>query len=359
MSALRAFADEEIRQRKPSAVVVGAGAIGSVLAATLWRAGVSVEVLTKPAEAAELAAREGITVEGVGLGVGFTARPKVVSAADDLSDRPDCVFLATKATHVGGAAREVLPKLGPGSTVVVMQNGVCEEEVGGIVGPERVVSCTVRWGATLTRPTTSRRTSRGGFTVGRLDGSLSPEDAGLAAAARLLRECAPVELTSNVLGVRYAKLVLNACLTTLGAVSGLSLGGILARRAGRRAFIRVATEAVDVATALGVRLEMMDGISVNWLCVRPERGHVLRQRLRAELVLRLVASLRGGIVSSSLQSLRRGEPTEIDYLNGHVVRKAGEVGVEVPVNASLVRIVKEIERGERGIGPRNLALPLR
>jgi 2-dehydropantoate 2-reductase len=343
---------------KPSAVVVGAGAIGSVLAATLWRAGVGVEVLTEPVEAAELAAREGITVEGVGLGAGFTARPRVVSEAEGLSEGPDCVFLATKAIHVAAAARDVLPRLGPGSAVVVMQNGFCEEEVAGIVGPERVVSCTVRWGATLTGPTASRRTSRGGFTVGRLNGRLDPEDTGLGDAARLLRECAPVELTSNVLGVRCAKLVLNACLTTLGAASGLGLGDILARRAGRRAFIRVATEAVDVFTALGVRLEMMDGISVSWLCVRPERGHILRQRLRAELVLRLIASLRGGIVSSSLQSLRRGEPTEIDYLNGHVVRKAGEVGVEVPANASLVRIVKEIERGERGICPRNLALPV-
>jgi 2-dehydropantoate 2-reductase len=60
------------------------------------------------------------------------------------------------------------------------------------------------------------------------------------------------------------------------------------------------------------------------------------------------------VKSSSLQSLERGRKTEIDYLNGYVVRKAKEVGVEVPVNEAVVRLVKEIEEGRRSIDPRNL-----
>ena len=192
--------------------------------------------------------------------------------------------------------------------------------------------------------------------MGRLQGGL---DAPLMRAAGVLRACAPVRVTSNIVGARYAKLVFNSCETTLGAVSGLTLRGILASRAGRELFLRTATEVIDVAHALGVRLEAMDGFRVTWLYVDPEtvKKDFSLDRVLKELALRALAWLRGGVVSSSLQSLRRGEPTEIDYLNGHVVRKAAELGIPVPVNEHLVRRVREIERGTRPIGPWNLQRP--
>ena len=340
--------------------VMGAGAVGSVLSATLWRAGVRVEVVSKPEKAAELAAREGIRVEGAGIGRTFTARPRVVADATELSGRPDVVLLATKATDVIAASREILPMLGPRTTVVVMQNGLCEEAVAEVVGDGRIVGCTVQWGATLVGPAHSRRTSRGGFTVGRLGGGGGGGlDSPLMRAADVLRACAPVRVTSNIVGARYAKLVVNSCETTLGAVSGLTLRDTLALRAGRELFLRTATEVIDVARALGVRLEPLDGFRVTWLYVDPaifEKQFSLDRGLK-ELALRTLAWLRGGVVSSSLQSLRRGEPTEIDYLNGHVVRKAAGVGIPVPVNERLVRMVREIERGARPIGPWNLQRP--
>ena len=341
--------------RPPRVLVVGAGAVGSVLAASLWRAGVPVEVLTKPVQAAEAAARDGLSVGGVGFETRFAARPTVTAQAGDLQ-RPDCVFLATKALHVAGALEEIGPKLGTQSIVVVMQNGYCEEEVAEIVGPERVVSCTVRWGATLASPTRSVRTSAGGFTIGRLQRAGDGVDETLLTVAGLLETCAPVRVTPNVLGARYSKLVLNACMTTIGAVTGLRLRDILARPAGREMFIRAATEGVRTFRALGVRLEHVDGLNLSWLCVEPGRKWPELRRARAEFALRVLRLLRGGILSSSLQSLRRGERTEIDYLNGYIVRKAREVGLDAPVNALLAERVHEIERGEREIGPHNLGL---
>ena len=100
----------------------------------------------------------------------------------------------------------------------------------------------------------------------------------------------------------------------------------------------------------------MDGLDPRWLCVEPGSKWRELRRARAEFALRVLRLMRGGILSSSLQSLQRGELTEIDYLNGHIVRKAREVGLEAPVNALLVERVREIERGAREIGPHNLAL---
>lgn len=340
---------------KARALIVGGGAIGSVLAASLWRAGVPVEVLTKPAEAAEAAARDGFIVGGVGFDGDVTMTPKFTADAAELTDAPDCIFLATKAIHVAGALDELGPKLESASAVIVMQNGFCEEEVAQVVGADRIVSCTVRWGATLHGPTRSERTSAGGFTIGLLDGRVDGEM--LETVVRMLETCAPVEITDNVLGMRHAKLVLNACFTTLGAVSGLRLRQILGKPAGRKMFVRVATEGVAVFRSMGVRLPKVDGLDLCWLCVPEGKKWRNMRRLRARVVLMALSVLRGGILSSSLQSLDRGEKTEIDYLNGYIVKKAVEAGLRVPVNELLVQRVKEIEAGEREVGPKNLILP--
>ena len=344
---------QEAEPVHPTALVVGAGAIGSILAATLWRAGVPVEVLTKPAEAAADADRDGLLVSGVGLKE-FTARPMVTADPEKLAELPECIFLTTKAVHVMDALEEIRPKLGRDSTLVVMQNGFCEDDVAAVVGRQRVISATVRWGATLKSTTASERTSAGGFAVGKLDASAEVR---LRKVVALLEHCAPVEVTANVLGARYSKLVLNCCMTTLGAVSGLPLRGILALENGREMFLRVATEGVFLFRSLEVRLEKVDGLNLSWLSVRADKKWPRLRWLRARIALRLLSLLRGKIVSSSLQSLRRGEPTEIDYLNGYLVRKGEEIGLDLPANEHLVRLVKEIEAGDREIGPENLTLP--
>jgi 2-dehydropantoate 2-reductase len=339
---------------RSSALVIGAGAIGTVVAAHLWRAGVAVEVLTKPADAAEHADAHGIVTSGVG-GT-FTAHPHVVSDASRLSIDPDVVFLGTKAIHVAAALGEVMPRLRPETAVVVMQNGFCDEEVAGIVGRERTISCIVKFGASLVGRGRSRRTSRGGFVIGSYDEARGPDARRVAAIASMLSSVAPVTITGNVLGVRHAKLIFNSCASTLGAICGRNLRGILADRSGREAFLRIATEAIDVFLAMGVRLEPIDGLPMTLLhlgSTRLPRGSG-RPRVVAEFVVRLIGALRGEIVSSMLQSIARGEQTEIEYLNGYIVRTARTVGVSVPVNERAIEMVAQISAGRRASALRNL-----
>jgi 2-dehydropantoate 2-reductase len=274
-----------------------------------------------------------------------------------LAVTPRAVFLATKAVHVAGALAELEPHLAPDTAVVVLQNGFCDDEVAARVGRERVVSCTVNWGATLLGHGHSRRTTRGGFTVGRLDGRMDTGDPMLDMVTTMLGACSPVRVTDNIVGSRHAKLVFNACASTPGGIAGVDLRGLLTSRAGREVFLRAATEAVNVFLAMGIRLGRVDALRVTWLHVGRDGygGRAGVPRLIAELAARVIAWIRGGMVSSVLQSLRRGERTEIDYLNGYIVAKATEVGVPVPVHERLVRAVDEITRGERAIGMPNLA----
>jgi len=337
-----------------TAIVAGAGAIGIVLGARLFRDGVPVEIFTKPPDHAALANSAGIVAEGIGGRV--EARPKVVSDASRLTPQPDVVFLAMKAIHIRAALDELAPVLGPRTTVVVMQNGYCEDIVAEIVGRERVVSCTVKWGASLLGPTRSIRTSHGGFVLGTLDGDDEHSSPALRSVAGMLRPSWPVLVTPNVVGIRHAKLIFNACATTLGAVCGLNLRGVLSSRAGRTAFLTTATEGIDVFQAMGIKLEPLDRLPMTLL----HTGHARRDGgfsfplLVAELVVRLIAWRRGTILSSMLQSMRRGEPPEIEYLNGYIVRKGAAAGVPTPFNARLVDVVEQIARGERDVTPRNL-----
>jgi 2-dehydropantoate 2-reductase len=336
------------------AVVAGAGAIGTVLGAHLWRTGVPVELFTKPAADADRANRDGILAEGVGGRV--EAKPKVVSESAELTPKPDAVFRAMKAIPVKPALAELEPILAPHTAIVVMQNGYCEDMVSEIVGAERVISCTVKWGASLLGPGHSVRTSHGGFVLGTLSGATEDASAALLTVASMLRPAWPVLVTPNVQGIRHAKLIFNACATTLGAVCGLNLRGILSSRAGRRAFLRTATEGIDVFQAMGIKLEPLDKLPMTLLHTGPprERGAFSFPLLVAEMVARLISWRRGSILSSMLQSLRRGEDPEIEYLNGYIVRKGRNVGVPTPFNERLCRVIGEIAAGIRPIEPRNL-----
>ena len=116
--------------------------------------------------------------------------------------------------------------------------------------------------------------------------------------------------------------------------------------------MRIYQEVTDTASGLGIRLER---IAVNpRLLYLPTRAGGLR-RFYKDMLVRLVGRKYRDLRSSSLQSLERGRKTEIDYLNGYVVNKAREVGVEVPLNQRLVRFIKQIENGERTIAERNIA----
>jgi len=126
---------------------------------------------------------------------------------------------------------------------------------------------------------------------------------------------------------------------------------LLGNRRARAAFLGIYREVLDTATALGIRPE---AIAMDpWRLYLPSNAGLLRRTLM-DLLMRIVGLKYRNLKSSSLQSLERGRKTEVRYLNGHVVERAAQVGVPVPLNAALVRLIEEIEAGARPIAPANL-----
>jgi 2-dehydropantoate 2-reductase len=327
-------------------LIIGAGAIGGTLGALLSRAGCDVTFLTKTEEAAAEIRSRGMTVHGV-RGT-FTARPRAEARADELSGPYHAVMAAVKAYDLAGALGPALSLIPRDCPVVSLQNGICVEELEALVGPHRAVGCVVGYGATMHGNAEVELTSEGEMVIG----CRAPWAQGQLAELRDLVSLAfPTMITEDILASLYSKLIINSCITTLGALSGRTLGWMLRRRAYRTVFITIMREAMAVARVARIAVPPYAG-RLDYEAFL--RGEGMLADMRRHLVLRVMGMKYRRLKSSSLQSLERGRPTEVDSFNGYVVQRARALGVAAPLNERLTAMVHEIEKGRRRIEPANM-----
>lgn len=329
--------------------VVGCGGIGGVIAASLSRAGHRVTAITGSAAIAGALVEHGYRLRDLDGGEWSSpaTRPPLIAAADDPARRYDLCVLATQSTTLEAALSSVQPQLVDGAAVVCCQNGLPEERAASLVGSQRVVGCVVGWGASMIAPGHYRRTSKGGFTLGR-PSPLAPDP---AAIAGLLAAVSPARVTDDLAAVRWSKLAINCATSTLGAVGGDTLGRLLRQRFVRRLALEVFAEVMAVARASGVDPAPVGGtLDIERVAITPgERAQRLGSPslLWKHSLLFAVGLKFRRMRSSMLYALERGRPPEIDHLNGELVRRGAALAVPVPVNTALVEAVGAIRRGEK------------
>ncbi len=331
--------------------VVGVGAIGGVSAAILTRAGYDLELVCKHGEIVERALSPGLHVSGM---IGDLRVPvKAVKNTTDLSGPKDVIFLATKATEAVSAAQELRKFLHKDSMLVSMQNGICEEALASAIGRERVIGCVVGWGATMHGPAELEMTSGGEFVIGNID---HVSDQRLLGIQDMLEKIVPARISENIMGELYSKLIVNSCINSLGVLTGLHLGQLLAIKKVRHIFLGIMREAMTVADAMKIKVEPGGGGKLDYYEFLASNGRIAE--LKRHLFIRVIGFNNRRLKSSSLQSLERGRKTEIDYLNGYICKQARKVGVSTPTNDAVVAMIKEIERGSRGLSLENLYDPV-
>lgn len=335
---------------QPRIAVIGAGAIGGVVACRLAREHPEMQVACKHQRIASLARDPGARV--FGLGGESRTRLNAVARIEEITGPLDLVFLTTKAGDAVPAAQRLLPLLKETSWVVSLQNGISEEALARVLGPDRVVGCVVGWGGTHHAPAELEVTSPGGLVIGAW-GRAQPER--LAALQDMMQAVAPTRVSDNIRGELFSKLVVNACINPLGALTGQSLGRLLASHRTRSLFTQVMRETMAVAHALGIKVEPAGGGKLDFH--RMIEGQSWLAGLRRHGVVCLVGLKYRRIRSSSLQSLERGRPSEMPYLNGYICEQGQRTGVPTPLNQALVDMVAQIEAGQRDITPANLDDP--
>jgi 2-dehydropantoate 2-reductase len=323
-------------------LIIGTGAIGGVCAAILAKNNFDTTVVCKYPDLAVKIKEQGLKISGI-KGAMQIKMPAVASI-NELTDKYDIVLHATKATDMLPAAKELLPFLHENSKVLSMQNGICEDALAEIVGRERTVGCVVGWGATMHAPAELEMTSGGEFVIGTLKGSSKEH---LTEIQKMLSLIVPVEISEDIIASLYSKLIINSCITSLGAVCGLYLGEMLSRKKIRNLFIEIMREAMLIADAMKMKIPpYANKIDYYRFLKKPGFfGNFYRH-----LLIRIIGFKYRRLKSSMLQSLERGNKTEIDFLNGYIVQKGQELGVQTPVNSKIVAMIKEIERGKRKIG---------
>jgi 2-dehydropantoate 2-reductase len=312
--------------------IIGAGAVGCGLGFLLNRAGPEVTLIGRADQVEAIRAR-GLRVEG------YAGEQTVkIQAAERLDFKPDLVLLAVKTQDVVGALRENLAYL-TGTSVVTMQNGVRSDDlVAGLLPKDRIISAVVLLHANYLAPGSVTLMYEGGLIVGRPFG---PRDSLLEEAVEILNQATPTRISDNIRGAHWLKLItnLNNALPALidGTFHQVYGDPFLASLA-----IRIMREGLKTVRKAGLRLESLPDVSVGLTRL----VNFLPIKLAAKVAAARVDRMKTPwpLLGSTLQSLRRNRPTEIDYLNGEVVELGKKTGTPAPLNARIVELVHQVEQ---------------
>jgi len=333
------LAPATVRDHPPRILVVGAGAIGGVIAAKLMRAGHDVTALDANQEHVALLRSPGLRIEEPD-GPSVVPIPAIADMAS-LRAPFDFALLTLKAPAIEPVLTGLVSRR-LADTFVSLGNGLIQPRVEAITGPERLIIGIIEWGATNLGPGHVAHTTVAPIILGRggSAGSVS-----LDRLAAVLDSVAPIVVSDNIDGQVWAKLLLNSTFSGLGAVSGLTYAQAMAEPSIERLAYELWTEGHDVARAAGIRLGDVAGIRPADLAVHAEADRPRAASALAALLVRL-----GPTKASMLQDLERGSPTEVDVINGAVAAQADALGLPAPLNKRVVELVHECERGSRHPG---------
>jgi 2-dehydropantoate 2-reductase len=312
--------------------IIGAGALGGTFAALLGRAAHSVEVTARGSSL------EVLRAEGIRLSGGYGEVHARVAVVERLSSGVgfELVLVCTKAQDAASAIAANGAAI-DGAPVVVVQNGLEGVDTAARLLPRSpCVGMLSMIAANYTEPGHVRVTATAESYLGRGDG---PADDTSRRLARLLSEAVPVIAIDDFRGAQWTKLVVNM-VNAVPAIVGRDLRAVTSDPGLLRVMAASMRECARVGIARGVRFGSLNGLDDDGLRRFASMPLAEGVRVPASLVQRMGWATNLG---STQQSLRRGQPTEIDFLNGAVVREASAAGLDAPVNAALTALVHEVE----------------
>jgi 2-dehydropantoate 2-reductase len=289
--------------------VMGAGAVGCYFGARLARAGHEVTLIARPAHV------DAITQHGLIFESGGTREHIPAQATPEASGvaGADVVLLCVKSTDTESAGQSVAPHLKSGATVLCLQNGVDNAERLQPLIKAVAVPAAVYVAVEMTAPGHVRHHGRGELIIG-----ASPASADIA--KQFSDAAIPTTVSARVVNELWVKLTTNCAYNALSAVAELPYGPLLEVPGVPEVIRAVVDECRTVSSALGI----------------PLPANII------DAVLGLAGTMPNQY-SSTAQDLARGRPSEIEHLNGYVVRQGAELGIPTPVNLTLQTMVKARE----------------
>ena len=290
--------------------VLGAGAVGCFYGGMLARAGHRVTLIGRP-QHVQVFEAQGLRMQT--LAFDETVKLHASTEASAVAGA-DLVLFAVKSPDTETAGAQMREHLKPGALVLCLQNGVDNaERLRAVLTGVQVAAAVVYVATEMAGPGHLRHHGRGELVI-------EPSTASERVAQALAAAGVPTEISDNVRGALWAKLILNCAYNALSAVGRIAYGELVQQPGVKDTMRDVVAECRAVAAADGVTLP----------------GDV-------DAAVRRIAETMPSQYSSTAQDLMRGKPSEIDHLNGHVVRRGEALGVPTPANRVLWAVVKLVE----------------
>jgi 2-dehydropantoate 2-reductase len=289
--------------------VMGAGAVGCYYGFRLARVGHDVVLIGRP-QHVEAIKRQGLRLETQT----FDENIRVAASTEGSAVQgAQLVLFCVKSTDTESGAAAVRPHLAPDALVLSLQNGVENADQLRALLQQEVIAAAVYVGTEMAGPGHVRHHGRGELVI---EQSKASDDI----ARALIAAGVPTEISDNVRGALWAKLILNCAYNALSAITQLPYGRLVKGEGVTVVMRDLVDECVAVAKA--------DGVTIP--------GDI-------DLAVRKIAETAAGQYASTAQDLARGKRTEIDHLNGLIVRRGEALGIATPANRLLHAIVKLIE----------------
>ncbi len=320
------------------AAIYGAGSLGTILGAYITKNGGNIELINRNKAHIEALQKDGARITGT---VNFTQKVTAYTP-DAMSGKYDIIFLMTKQQQNKEVVAGLKEFLADDGVIVTLQNGIPELLIGEIVGDERVLGCTVAWGATMKEPGVCELTSAPdslSFSIGSLTEKTSRH---LDNVKSLLEMMGTVEVDRNFIGSRWSKLLINSAFSGMSAVLGCTFGKAAKNKASRRVVQALIKECIDVCAAAGIKIEPVQGKDIVKLLDYRNRLKKAFSFFIIPIAIRKHAKLK----ASMLQDLEKNKKTEVDAINGIASAFGRKIGVPTPMNDKVVEIVHRIEEGE-------------
>ena len=301
---------------RPRVAVVGAGAVGGYFGGMLARAGAHVTLIGRPLHV-EVWKRDGLFLDAPSFQgkIPVVASTDVAAAAD-----AELVLFSVKSPDTEDAARQLARHAHPEALIVSLQNGVDNVARMRKAAALDPIAAAVYVASSMPAPGRVKHGARGDLLIGDLPGRMGlPRETALARVSTWFEAAGvPCRISPNIEADLWVKLITNVALNAISAVAHVTYANIVRIPEPRETVRQLVNECVAVARAGGVALPAIDFVEM--LCAFSEKV--------------------GQVYSSTSQDLERGKRTEIDALNGFVVRRGAELGVATPVNQSLLALVK-------------------
>ncbi len=310
--------------------IIGAGAIGALVAGYLTKEGSDVTLIGKKKDVSAIK-EHGLIIKGIR---GEMVVP--VKVVDRLERDADLVILAVKTQDIAAAMSGNTQAL-KGIPVLTVQNGMrAEEFLTEFIPKEKIISSVVLFGATYLEPGKVVHNFEGDWLIGK---AFVGNDEEVEAIGNLLGKVFAVRVTEGIRGMKWVKLFLNLN-NCLPALTGKSMQETFSNLEICKVSIHLLNEALMVVERAGVELRSLPDFPIDRL--RALVGMPLDEA--SKIFSQTMTNLsKEPLYGSILQSIQRGRPSEIDYFNGEIVHLGEQIGVAAPLNEKLVRMVHEVE----------------